>query len=65
MLLLEVMDKMPPAGRVLAVGIVIGALGFAVVRRWRWAALGVLPVAGAVGWSSVAIYSDPHVGPAV
>jgi hypothetical protein len=39
MLLLEVMDKMPPAGRVLAVGFAVGVVGFALVRRWPWAAL--------------------------
>jgi hypothetical protein len=65
MLLLEVMDKMPPAARVLAVGLAVGVVGFALVRRWRWAVLGVLPLAGVVAWSSAAIYTDPHVGPAV
>jgi hypothetical protein len=64
-LLLEVMDKMPSAVRLLAIGGGAGALGFALIRRWRWTALALIPLAGAVAWARVAIYTDRHVGPAV
>jgi hypothetical protein len=65
MLLLEVMDKMPSAERLLATGVTVGALGFMLVRRWHWAVLALAPLVGAVAWSRVAIYTDPHVGQAV
>jgi nicotinamide riboside transporter PnuC len=65
MLLLEVMDKMPSAERLLVVGVVVGTLGFMLVRRWRWAVVALVPIVGTVAWARIAIYTDPHVGPAV
>jgi hypothetical protein len=64
-LLLEVMDKMPSAPRLMAIGVGVGALGFAIVRRWRWTVLPVLALAATLAWSRVAIYTDAYLGPAV
>ena len=65
MLLLEVMDKMPSAARLLAVGVAVGMVGFALVHRWRWATLPALALGAVIAWTRVQIYSDPHVGPVV
>jgi hypothetical protein len=65
MLLLEVMDKMPSPERLLVVGVAVGALGFMLVRSWRWTVLALAPIVGLVAWARVAIYTDPYVGPAV
>lgn len=65
MLLLEVMDRMPSAERLLVVGVVVGTLGFMLVRRWRGAVVALAPIVGTVAWGRIAIYTDPHVGPAV
>lgn len=65
MLLREVLDKGASIPVLLAQAVALAAIGYALTRRWRWAALAPLLLASVMLWGTVEMYREANVGPAV
>lgn len=65
MLLREVLDKGPSIPVLVTQAAAVAAIGYALTRRWRWAALAPLLLAGFLAWGTVELYRDTNMGPAV